>query len=283
MLPNDDQIRQAAYGLWQRRGRVHGYDRQDWDMAERALTFSMNYETIAEYSLDSPGMLVLSERPTRYCRFCERTSAHTSFGAPRAVVQGIGHTSLFSEAICDACQASCRDGLIGQFERCWSALRAEDAGTGGGSDFPARDLYSIAVLKSLSASALLIMPEDELTYFVDTLEWVNNPYHDDDRKLFAGMACHVYAAPFLSGRSWCSLSRRIDDGLPLPYMIYFLSHRGMVLQVQVPLSVRDQDSDGRMVPMPERSFVTGEHCRLREVRAIVLRLGTPIPGRSRPA
>ena len=95
------------------------------------------------------------------------------------------------------------------------------------------------------------MPEGELSYFVDTLEWVNNPDHDDDGLLFAETVCHVYVAPFLADRSWCSLVRRINSELPLPYMIYFLSRGGFVIQVHVPLCLRDQDLDGRSVLMPE--------------------------------
>jgi hypothetical protein len=283
MLPSDDQIRRAAYDVWERRGRIHGFERQDWEMAERALTFSMNYETIVEYELDLPGMLVLNERPTSYCRFCERTSGHTAFGAPRAVVPGIGHTSLFSEAVCDACQTSCRDPLVARFQQFWRALQEETACSRRGQSLPPSELYSVAVLKSLVASALLIMPEDELPYFLDTLEWVSNPSSGDDANLFADMVCHVHAAPPLGGRSWTSLARRIDDSLPLPYMLYFLGRGGIILQIQVPLCLRDHDSDGREVPMPERSVTTGEGCQLEEIRAIILRPCTVILARSKRA
>jgi hypothetical protein len=127
------------------------------------------------------------------------------------------------------------------------------------------------------------MPEAELPYFVDTLEWVNNPSHLDDNQLFADAVCQVYAAGFLRGRSWTSLCRRVDNDLPLPYMIYFLSRDGIVLQVQVPLCLRDEDSDGRTRPMPERSFTTGEGPDFQEVRATVLRPVTLFPGRGRRA
>jgi len=274
MLPTDDQIRHAAYDLWQRRGRVHGCDRLDWDAAERELTFSMNYRTIVEYSLQLPGMLLLGERPTRCCRFCERTSVQVAFSAPRPVVLGVGHTSLYSEAVCDVCQASCRDPLVPEFERFWNALPADRAGASAGLELPARELYTLAVLKSLIASALLVMPESELPYFVDTLEWVNNPDHNDDGRLFGETVCHVFTAPFLRGRSWSSLARRIHADLPMPYMIYFLSRGGFVVQVHVPLCLRDQDLDGRNVRMPERSLTQGEGPQLQEIRSTVLRLVT---------
>ena len=127
MLPTDDEIRHAAYARWQRRGRTDGGDRQDWYAAERELTFAMNYRTIVDYSLDVPGMLVLGDRPVRYCRLCERTSVHAPFSAPRPVVMGISHTSLFTEAVCDDCQASCRDPLVADFDYFWNALPTDAA------------------------------------------------------------------------------------------------------------------------------------------------------------
>jgi len=272
MLPTDDQVRQAAYDLWQRRGRVHGFDRLDWYAAERELEFSMNYQTIVEYSLDLPGMLVLGDRPTRYCRFCERTSVQVAFSSQRPVVPGIGPTSLYTEAICDECQTGCRDPLAAEFERFWTTLRDEVGGHDAVHELSARNLYSLAVLKSLIASALLIMPQSELAYFVDTLEWVNNPNHGHDGRLFADTVCRVYAASFLRDRSRTSLARRIDADLPSPYMIYFLSRGGIMLQVHLPLCLRDQDLEGRAVRMPERSLTQGEGPRFQESRSAVLRL-----------
>jgi hypothetical protein len=181
---------------------------------------------------------------------------------------------LYTEGVCDECQASCRDPLVAEFERFWNRLPANGAGSDAGQELAARHLYSLAVLKSLIASALLIMPESELPYFVDTLEWANNPDHNDDGHLFAGTRCHVYTAPFLRDRSWTSLARRIDAEIPFPYMIYFLSRDGVLLQVHVPLSLRDQDLDGRTVRMPERTLTQGEGPHFQEIRSTVLELVT---------
>jgi hypothetical protein len=285
MLPTDDQIRHASYDLWQRRGRVHGSDRQDWYAAERELIFSNNYHTIVDYAFDLPGMLVLGDQPVRYCRFCERTTAFAAFTAARPVAQGIGRTSLFTEGICDDCQARCREPLVADLERFWNALPGVGFGDDDGQLPCSRNLYTVVVLKSLVASALLIMPESELPYFVDAQEWVSNPDPRHDSRLFAGSVCRVYAAPFLRGRSGCSLARRIDTDLPLPYMLLFLSRGGFVLQVQLPLCLRDQDLDGRTVLIPERSLVEGAGSQFQESRSTVLPLvtavGTP-PVESRP-
>ena len=74
---------------------------------------------------------------------------------------------------------------------------------------------------------------------------------------------------------WTTLERRIDDEAPLPYMLYFLARGGIVVQVSVPLSVRDQDLDGRGARLPVRSLTVGEGPHYREVRPTVLRLVDP--------
>ena len=130
----------------------------------------------------------------------------------------------------------------------------------------------MAVFKSLVTSALLIMPESELAFFTDTLEWVNNPDHEYDAELFAGTYCHVYRTPWTTERSSISLARRIDDDAPFPYIVCFLSWRGLVVQISVPLSVRDHDLDGRGACLPVRSLTAGEGWEFREARPTVLRL-----------
>src|ERR1017187_6277257 len=93
MFPTHDQIGQAAFDRWLRRGRAHGFDREDWFAALDDLTFSLNYQTIVEYPLDAPGMLILSDRPVRYCRFCERTAVQAAFGPPIPLLSGRHETS----------------------------------------------------------------------------------------------------------------------------------------------------------------------------------------------
>jgi hypothetical protein len=103
------------------------------------------------------------------------------------------------------------------------------------------------------------MPESELRYFVDTLEWVSNPDpHFDEPLLREESTCLVYSADFLRDKSWTSLARRTQNDAPFPYMIYFLAQGGVVLQVRAPLCIRDQDLDGRLVRVPRRSFTSPE-------------------------
>ncbi len=279
MLPTHHEIEHAAYELWLRRGKRHGFDRGDWLTAENELTYSMNYRSIVEYPLDAPGMLILGERPERYCRFCERNSALVAFGGLCSVVPGFRHTSLFTEAVCDECLHGCLEPLTPGFSQFWQALAAESAGREPAHDHPASGLYTTVVLKSLVAAALLIMPETELRYFVDALEWLSNPNHDDDARLFGGAVCHVQIVPSLNDRSWAGLARRIDDQLPLPYMLYSLARNGVVVQIPLPLCIRDQDLDGRPVRAPVRSFShavgAGSGSAFPQNRSLVLPLCVP--------
>ena len=57
--------------------------------------------------------------------------------------------------------------------------------------------------------------------------------------------CVVYLAPFLGESDRGRRLRRIDSDAPLPYMIFFLAVSGVLLQIQLPLCIRDQDLDGR--------------------------------------
>jgi Protein of unknown function (DUF2934) len=259
MFPTEDQVRLAAFDRWRRRGWVHGLDREDWFAAQHELCFSLNYQTIVEYPLDVPGTLILSDRPARYCRFCERTAAHVPFGSARPVVGGGLETSLFTEAICDECQSAFRDAIDHEFTRFQGALLGAGTDISSGKHLHTPPHYSLDVFKSLVACALTIMPESELRYFVDALEWVSNPDSDCDASLLRAEAtCLVYSAAFLRDQSWTSLARRAKNDAPFPYMIFFLAQGGVVLQVHLPLCIRDQDLDGRLIHVPRRAFTSPE-------------------------
>lgn len=266
MLPTRDQIERAAYDRWIRRHRAHGYDRHDWLGAENELTYLLNYHTAAQYELDTAGPPIKDARAL--CRFCERTLSRAEFSRVRPVVQGLAGTTLFSAQICDECQEDCRDPLATSCQNFWKTVHH---GGDGRPVVPGGDFDALAVFKSLVASALLIMPEDELAYFSDTLEWVNNPDHEYDGSLFADACCHVYHLGEPE-RPWISVARRIDDEIPFPYMVSFLCWEGIVVQTALPMCLRDQDLDGRCVRMPRRSLVSGEGPHFREAQSAVLRL-----------
>ena len=54
---------------------------------------------------------------------------------------------------------------------------------------------------------------------------------------------------------WISLARRIDDEVPFPYMVSFLSWGGIVVQTALPMCLRDQDLDGRCAGCRRRSLI----------------------------
>ena len=116
------------------------------------------------------------------------------------------------------------------------------------------------------------MPEGELGYFPDALEWANNPDHEFDRGHFADSCFLIYHAPFQEQQSWISLARRIDDEALFPYTLLFVAWNGVVLQMSVPLSMRDQDLEGRIAGMPRRSLIGGEGRHFQQARSSVLRL-----------
>src|SRR5262249_1990708 len=84
--PTVDEVSKAAYARWERRGWIHGSDRDDWLAAETELTFHAHCRTVLEVSLDGPERRVLARGPVRHCCFCERTASRADFGAPRPVI-----------------------------------------------------------------------------------------------------------------------------------------------------------------------------------------------------
>ncbi len=269
MVPTIEQVRQAAYHRWTKRGRFHGDDHEDWLAAQDELTFSLNYQTAAAYPLDGPGALILNDPRGRYCRFCERTAAQVPFGGPMPLLAGGSSPSLASSSMCNECRNGFRDAQADRLERFWMDL-AEGAGQRDGSARAGRSAnYSLAVFKALAGCALLIMPASDLSYFVDTLEWVGNPHDASDSRLLERDAtCVVYLAPFWSERSWISLARRIEKDAPLPYMVSLLAVGGVLMQISLPLCIRDQDLDGRSVRIPRRSFTEGEGESFQQARML---------------
>src|SRR3954462_9548246 len=94
MVPTPDQIRDAAYERWERRGRGHGRDRDDWVRAEQDLLYTLNYSVIARIgpgpspavrgNANGHGSGASMARPggpaPRVCRFCEQSAPRARFG-----------------------------------------------------------------------------------------------------------------------------------------------------------------------------------------------------------
>ncbi len=108
----------------------------------------------------------------------------------------------------------------------------------------------LAAFKGLARIALSILPERELPYFEDAVEWVSNPDHACDANTFGELRCYVHRAPRSSSASWAAVARRVDDDAPMPYMLAFVGSAGVTFQIAVPLCARDDDLDGEGVIVP---------------------------------
>jgi len=282
MFPSRDQIERAAYERWERGGRFHGADREDWNAAEIDLTFDLNYETIVEFTLaDSEPRVIGTERRPR-CRFCEQSAPRASFSFVRpALAELVGNTSLFTREICDECASHFEGTIDKDLARFWESLQGLRVASSSFRELRAPTAVSIAAYKSLIRMAVSIMPEADLASFTDTIEWIGNPDHQFDSSLFGDVGCLVYQTHVPYPAAWTSLSRRKEADAPFPYMIFFLASERLVVQTHLPLCTHDEDLDGTKVRIPERTFSTGEGADLRPATCMVLPLQSSAATRSR--
>ena len=251
MHPSPEQIGVAAYHRWERRNRQHGHHVQDWLAAEQELLFAGNYELIASYRLDGVPARHLGEREDRRCRFCEATAPRATFGAARpALPSSLGNTSLFSLEICDDCHDQHEESVGNDLDGFVDAIRR--------GDLVDRSHDPIAAFKGLARAALAVVPEDELQFFEDAIEWVGNPDHDLDSQSIGGMDCYLHALPEPSPFSWVALARRLEDDGPFPYLLAFFGTGDLVFQIALPLCVRDEDLEvSWIVPRAPSPFGVG--------------------------
>ena len=273
MLPSRDQIERAAYERWERRSHFHGADREDWTAAEIDLTFDLNYETIAEFTLaESERRVIGTERRPR-CRFCEQSAPRASFSFVRpALPELVSNTSLYTREICDECASHFEGTVDKDLAQFWQSLQDLRDASSSFRELRAPTAVSIAAYKSLIRMALSIMPEEELASFTDTIEWVGNPDHQFDSSLFGDAGCLVYQTHVPYPAAWTSLCRRKQADSPFPYMLFFLASERLVVQTQLPLCTHDEDLDGAQIRIPERTFSTGVGADLRPATCMVLPL-----------
>jgi len=238
MLPPSDRIAVAAYYRWERRNFAHGRDQHDWLAAEQELTFAANYEVVARYRLDGVDPRSLGDPDELRCRLCERTEPRAKFSEPRfAVPPVLGNTALLTLEECDDCRAQYVESVGGDLERFVRAIRL------GGFEAP-KAYVPIAAFKGLTWAALSLLPEDEMQYFEDAVEWVSNPDHDLDSRSIDGMECILHRLPEPSPFSWAALARRSDDDSPYPYLLAFFGTGHAVFQIPLPLCIRDEELEG---------------------------------------
>ena len=112
------------------------------------------------------------------------------------------------------------------------------------------------------------MPEAELEYFPDTLEWVSNPDHDEDGGLIEGLSCLVYSAATPYRPAWIGLERRIDDDASLPSLLLCVASGDFCLQLPVPMGVLDQELDGEDLRLLRRSSPSKSSLQIDACRAL---------------
>ncbi len=283
MVPSREQIERAAYERFERRGRFHGADRDDWTAAEMDTVFQLNYQTVVEFSLAEPDQRILGDLRRPHCRFCEQSPPRAAFSYVRpAVPELVGNSSLFTRELCDECAKQFADTIDADFARFWESLEPLRTGTASFRELRVPTAVPIVAYKSLVRMALSLMPEQELTSFTDTIEWVSNPDHAFDRNLFENAGSLVYQVHVPYSAAWVALSSRIEEDAPFPYMLFFLGADRLILQTHLPLCALDEDLDGTEVRMPQRSFSTGTGPDLKTSTCLVLPLKSAAePTRSR--
>ena len=251
MHPSSEQIGVAAYHRWQRRGLEHGHHVYDWLAAEQELLFALNYELIASYRLDGVGPRHLGDGDEPRCRFCEATAPRATFEGPRpALPISLGNESLFSHEVCDDCHAQHLESVGTHLDRFVAAIRR--------GDLRDRSHDPVAAFKGLARAALAVVPEDELQFFEDAIEWVGNPDHDLDSRSIGGMDCYLHRLAEASPFSWVAVARRIEDDGPFPYLLAFFGTGDLVFQIALPLCVRDEDLEvSWIVPRAPSPFGVG--------------------------
>jgi hypothetical protein len=273
MLPSRNQIEKTAYERWERRGHPHGFDHEDWIAAESDLFFALNYRTVLEYSLGVGDERIVGPTQPSRCRFCEQSPPRASFSGARHVVpEVVGNSSLLTREICDECAQQFAGSIDQDFTRFWKSLEVLQSADTDYRELRVPGAITIGAFKSLIRMALCIVPEGELAGFTDTIEWVCNPDHEFDGRLFGGTGCLVYRTQVPFPLGWIRLACRTQDDAPVPYLLFFLASDRLILQTHLPLCARDEDLDGAVMSIPEQSFSTGFGSDYRPSTCMVLPL-----------
>ena len=235
---SSDQIAVAAYYRWERRNFAHGRHAFDWIVAEAELTFAANYDLVAKYRLDGISPHQLGNEDDLRCRFCERTAEQAEFAGPRlAASTCLGNQAIFTQEVCDDCQAQYQASVGGDLDEFVHSIKA--SGTN-----ESRSFIPLAAFKGLTWAALTLLPEAEMQYLEDTVEWVSNANHNLDSQSIPGIECTVHHLPDPLPFSYAALARRSDEDTPHPYLLAFFATGRTVFQFPLPLCTRDEELEG---------------------------------------
>jgi hypothetical protein len=100
----------------------------------------------------------------------------------------------------------------------------------------------VAVFKCFAKMALTLMPEDELTNFKLTLEWIQEedhekgPYTFRDLKVLYQFYGGIHPFDFITIGL---LRRRENAAAQVPYMVFFIAYSNYYFQIHLPLSPKD--------------------------------------------
>jgi len=100
----------------------------------------------------------------------------------------------------------------------------------------------VAVFKCFVKMALTLLPDNELPYFLDTMDWINEQPHSNTKfkfrrlQLMKSFVSGVHPFDFIT----VGLSKRRESATnDVPYMIFFIAYSNYVFQIHLPLCSKD--------------------------------------------
>lgn len=247
MEPKIERIRDAAYSRWERRGRMHGYDRADWLAAERQARFALNYRVVCTDRFDAESPRPIGPIVRRRCRYCAQSTPRTEFAGPVPILPthlGIGSPVAYD--ICAECDEGFSEGIDAAIVRFARPFLIDfDGPLARPSAIPV-DAY-----KGLVKIAIALMPASDLEEYEETVEWVANPDHDFDLNVFRDLTCVGWLTNLPSPHPWTILATRIAPDQPWPGRLLFLGIGRVILQVAIPMGQLDEDQDVLVATPPE--------------------------------
>ncbi len=256
------QIQLAAYFRWERRGGAHGRDHEDWSVAQLQQEFAANYRVIASRKSHDHDSGQGGGRLSNRCRFCQQRIDVPSFS--RVVPGSLGSALPRNLDQCEECVTSFAEGIDEGLDRYLSSLV-------GGTHDPAFGIPVVA-FKGLVKAALAILPLRDLEDHEDTIEWITNPDHNFDFRVFSGLSCVVHTMAYFYPSPWAAVAEKTNDRNPWASRLFFLGMDRTSLMISVPLNPRDEDLDltGESLPevYPPAPFAWDPHIVERRVEGI---------------
>lgn len=103
------------------------------------------------------------------------------------------------------------------------------------------------VFKAIVKMALSIMPEEEMIYFSDTLQWLQGK-RTCGGKLIVIQRMYIGINPFMFDS--CMIFKRKNDSMQVPAYIFGLAYYSFFIQIAIPLCQKDLSKQGANMTMP---------------------------------